>query len=257
MEKPLVFAGGYSGHLGIFDGSDTSVIESDDAGEMVAAINTRITTAQLHTKSITSIQFDYNNPNSVFTASYDGTIRKLDLATGESVEVYAPTGSNAAVAITAIEIPQSAPHMLRFATKNGTLVVHDMRTPALEKVPTRVLQLASNKIGGFSSHPLAPHILATASLDRTLKLWDLRLVLRNGSVRSLHSVGQHENRLSVSHASFNQAGQVATSSFDNTVKIYDFQSVADIQTGRMLPEQAMQPKVEIPHNNRTGQWVTM
>jgi WD40 repeat protein len=120
-----------------------------------------------------------------------------------------------------------------------------------------VFQLSEKKIGGFSSHPSLPHIVATASLDRTLKLWDLRVLSGKRGAQIPQLLGQHENRLSVSHASFNHTGQVATASYDDTVKIYDFASAADVKAGSELSEEEMLPKIRISHNNQTGRWVTM
>jgi WD40 repeat protein len=233
------------------------VVESNDADVTVADISRRITIVKPHRRAINSISFHYSDLNSVYTASYDTSVRKLDLAKGESVEVYAPAPPDLEGPICTHEILQSAPHMLRFSTVDGRFGIHDMRTGAIRNNTTQIFQLADKKIGGFSSHPSVPHIFATASLDRTLKLWDVRKLSGNGTHQMPHLVGQHVNRLSVSHASFNQAGQVATTSYDNTVKIYDFQSVANVEVGGTLSEQELQPKVEITHNNKTGKWVTM
>jgi WD repeat-containing protein 76 len=252
-----VFTGDSEGHLAIFDGSDASVVESDDYDVVVADISPRITLLRPHRRAINSISFHYSDVNSVYTASYDGSVRKLDLAKGESVEVYAPAAPNMDDPITTHEILQSDPNMLRFSTVNGRLGIHDLRTGAIRNSTTKIFQLTDKKIGGFGSHPNVPHIFATASLDRTLKLWDLRKLSGSGVDRMPHLVGEHVNRLSVSHASFNQAGQIATTSYDNTVKIYDFQSVADLEMGGTFSEQEMQPKVQIPHNNQTGKWVSM
>lgn len=214
-----------------------------------------IASLKLHHRSLTSIQFDYSDWNSVYTSSYDSTVRKLDLAKGLSVEVYADLEDNEA--ISGLEILQSDPHMLRFSTLGGRFGMHDVRTSTTRSGSTIFFQLSEKKIGGFSSHPLLPHIIATASLDRTLKLWDLRRLSGRGDDQMPQLLGQHENRLSVSHASFNHAGQVATASYDDTIKIYDFKSVADIRIGSALAEQELQPKLQIPHNNQTGRWVTM
>ena len=70
-------------------------------------------------------------------------------------------------------------------------------------------------------------------------------------------LGEHESRLSVSHAAFNYAGQVATTSYDDSVKIHDFGAFSNIAVGKTLSEEDMKPKVVVPHNCQTGRWVTM
>ncbi|KAI7568211.1 DNA damage-binding protein [Hortaea werneckii] len=145
--------------------------------------------------------------------------------------------------------------MLHFTTLDGAFGIHDLRTPAHETV--ELLQLSEKKIGGFSLHPAHPHIVATASLDRTMKIWDLRKISGKHDSRSPHLVGEHLSKLSVSHANFNSAGQVATASYDDTVKIYDFSSAATWSPGQTLSEEEMEPATIIPHNNQTGRWVTI
>lgn len=71
-------------------------------------------------------------------------------------------------------------------------------------------------------------------------------------------VGEHESRLSVSHAAFNTAGQVATTSYDDTIKIHSFgvksgvnTSMQEWKAGFQLDEEVMKPEVVIRHNNQT------
>lgn len=116
--------------------------------------------------------------------------------------------------------------------------------------------LSEQKIGGFSLHPLQPHLIATASLDRTMKIWDLRKITGKGDLRHPALLGEHESRLSVSHASWSAGGHVATSSYDDTIKIYDFGNISSWKTGQDITSQ-MEPKHRVPHNNQTGRWVTI
>jgi hypothetical protein len=78
-----------------------------------------------------------------------------------------------------------------------------------------------------------------------------------GDDKSPVEIGAHESRLSVSHAAFNSAGQLATASYDDTVKIYDFSSVGTLSSDTELNDEQMTPTTIIPHNNQTGRWVTM
>lgn len=132
-----------------------------------------------------------------------------------------------------------------------------MRTPKEKAAGLQIFQLSDKKIGGFTLHPLHPHLVATASLDRTLKIWDLRKISGKGENRSPALVGEHTSKLSVSHAAWNSAGQVATASYDDTIKIHDFGNCADWKVGVEMGEEEMEPSVVVPHNNQTGRWVTM
>lgn len=69
-------------------------------------------------------------------------------------------------------------------------------------------------------------------------------------------LGEHHSRLSVSHASWSRTGYLATSSYDDTVKIYDLSGVAKWKPGQDLGGD-LSPAQAIPHNNQTGRWVTI
>lgn len=260
-DKALVFAGDKLGSLGLFDASQTAPQsngvkkETEDDEDEEEDFEPAITTFKLHTRTISSFQFAPHDSNTLYSASYDSSIRKLDLTKGVAVEVYAPTDSSIDEPISGVQVVASEPHMLYFATLDGTFGMHDTRA----KSETQRFQLSEKKIGGFNLHPTAPHLVATASLDRTLKLWDLRKISGKGANRLPTLVGEHVSRLSVSAASWNERGQVATSSYDDTVKIYDFSDCAGAgwKPGATLDDDSMEPKTIVPHNNQTGRWVTM
>jgi WD40 repeat protein len=258
-DKALVFAGDKLGSLGLFDASQTSPEqikqEADDAdedGDVDGDLEPAITTFKIHTRTISAFQFAPHDQNALYSASYDSSIRKLDLGAGSAIEVYAPEDRSADEPISGVEISRADPHTLHFATLNGAFGIKDMRTPA-HQVET-LMQLSEKKIGGFSLHPAQPHLVATASLDRTLRLFDLRTISGKKDERMPVLLGEHTSKLSVSHAAFNAAGQVATASYDDTVKIYDFSTLS---TSSKDSEVNMEPATIIPHNNQTGRWVTI
>lgn len=210
---------------------------------------------KLHTKTTTSFVFSPTDANAVFTSSYDSTIRKLDLDKGIAVQIFAPADPTEDMSMSAMDMPTSDPNLLYFSTLDGSLGRHDIRTPASEH---EAWSLCDNKIGGFSLHPAHPHLVATASLDRTLKIWDLRKISGKGDERHPALLGEHRSRLSVSHAAWSGAGHVATTSYDDTIKIYDFGSRAGgWAAGQELGEEEMEPAHVVRHNNQTGRWVTI
>jgi WD40 repeat protein len=256
-EKPLIFAGDKLGNLGICDASQTVSevkAEDDEDDEDADSEGPTITTLKPHTRTIHTFQFSPHDANALYSASYDSTVRKLDLAKGVATQVYAPADVDEDAALSGLEISKDNAHTLYFSTLNGMFGTYDMRTP---NSTAQIFQLSDKKIGGFTLHPLHPHLVATASLDRTLKIWDLRKISGKGQDRMPALVGEHTSKLSVSHAAWNSAGQVATASYDDTVKIHDFGNCADWSIGTQLEESQMEPSVVIPHNNQTGRWVTM
>ncbi|KAH8635596.1 WD repeat-containing protein [Alternaria alternata] len=256
-DKPLVFAGDKLGNLGICDASQKVAevkVEDDEDAEREGPT---ITTLKPHTRTIHTFQFSPHDANALYTASYDSSVRKLDLAKGVAVEVYAPSDKDEEAPLSGLEISKDDTNTLYFSTLDGQFGIYDMRTPKEKAAGLQIFQLSDKKIGGFTLHPLHPHLVATASLDRTLKIWDLRKISGRGENRSPALVGEHTSKLSVSHAAWNSAGQVATASYDDTIKIHDFGNCADWKVGVEMGEEEMEPSVVVPHNNQTGRWVTI
>ncbi|KAJ9656907.1 hypothetical protein H2198_004660 [Neophaeococcomyces mojaviensis] len=283
---PIIFMGDKLGHLGIVDASQkpedtqSGVKQEGELGDEDEVDDTpdpQITTIKPHTRTICSIHTHPSRPDKLFTGSYDSSIRSIDLQKQVAVEIYGPNDALEDAPVSGIDMSATDPNTVYFTTLYGAFGQHDVRTSARD---TKLYQLSEKKIGGFTLNPLAPHYLATASLDRTMKLWDLRKITKN--LPTL--VGEHESRLSVSHAAFNTAGQVATSSYDDTIKIHSFgvshlmstptvtpkktrlkqsdgthnlESMTTWASGYALPEEVMEPEVTISHNNQTGRWVTI
>ncbi|KAH6609140.1 hypothetical protein Trco_002486 [Trichoderma cornu-damae] len=250
-DKPIVFAGDKEGAMGVFDASQTAPAAADDEDEDVP--DPVISAFKIHARTITSFAFSPIDANSVFSSSYDSSIRKLDLEKGVSVQVFAPTNADEDLPISALEIHAAEPNMLYFSTLDGSVGRHDPRSADSLELWT----LSEQKIGGFSMDPLHPYLLVTASLDRTVKVWDLRKMSGKGDMRHPALIGEHESRLSVSHASWSAGGYVATSSYDDTIKIYDFSEASKWKPGQSIAAKNMEPVHIIRHNNQTGRWVTI
>ena len=263
-DKPLVFAGDKMGNLGIFDGSQKPLSggkserngvkqeesEEDDEDDAKPAI----TTFHAHTRTISSFQFSPNNQSHLYTSSYDSSLRLLDLTKSTSVEIYGPEDASLDEPLSGVEIDPANPHLLYFSRLDGHVGRIDTRaTPRT----TDVYELSEKKIGGFSLHPGQPHFIATASLDRYLRIWDLRKLSGKAGRQLPALIGEHESRLSVSHAAFNSAGQVATASYDDTIKIHTLDGLGNFSAGQRISEDGMEPSSIVRHNNQTGRWVTM
>lgn len=236
----------------MFDASQTAP-DADDEDDDDHLSNPTISAFKTHTRTITSFVFSSTDHNAVFTSSYDSSVRRTDLEKTVSTQVWAPKDPSEDMPISALDMPANEPDLLYFSTLAGELGRHDMRTPD----DTEIWTLSDHKIGGFSLHPLQPHLVATASLDRTVKIWDLRKISGKGDLRHPALLGEHESRLSVSHAAWSAGGHLATSSYDDTVKIYDFSDSATWKAGHDIGETSMKPAHTVRHNNQTGRWVTI
>lgn len=248
--KQLIFAGDKEGAMGIFDASQ-DVIEGDDEDDEVEP--PVLGAFKIHARTISSFHFPVSDYNTVYTASYDSSIRKLDLGAGApvSVQVFAPDESED-LPISAIDMAHNDSNVMIFSTLHGSIGRHDFRT----KDETEIWEVSDSKIGGFSIHPHAPHLFATASLDRTMKIWDMRKITGKADPHPA-LVGEHVSRLSVSHASWSYSGHIATSSYDDTIKIYDFADSSGWKVGHKVDDDSMKPAEVVKHNNQTGRWVTI
>lgn len=251
------------GNLGIFDATHPGVpvkkekvkikFEGDEDDDEDFAVPS-ITTFHLHSRTIASFMFPPSTPNTLLSGSYDSSIRSLDLGASKAVEVYAPEDPDIDEPISGLDVPSDSPSVIYFSTLNGSFGRHDTRAPKTNAGGTILTLLSEKKIGGFTLNPTQPHLLATASLDRCLKIWDLRQM---SDRKGPSLLGEHESRLSVSHAAWNSVGQVATASYDDTVKIHSFAGCGGWTSKTELTEEQMQPSTIIRHNNQTGRWVTM
>ncbi|KAI8965471.1 WD40 repeat-like protein [Daldinia sp. FL1419] len=252
QDKPIILAGDKKGTLGFFDASQEKPTYSDDDEDVDIPLP-QVGAFEVHSRTITSIKVPMFDPNSVITSSYDSSIRCLDLQSQVSTQLWQPDDDDVDTGISCIDISPEAKDVVLFSTLDGTLGRFDRRT----KSKAEIWSLSDNKIGGFSLNPLLPHLVATASLDRTLKIWDLRMIKGKGDLRRPSLLGEHQSRLSVSHASWSRGGYLATSSYDDTIKVYDMTSAMKWKPGEDLSNKQMKPAHAIPHNNQTGRWVTI
>jgi len=254
-EKPLIFAADKVGNFGILSAADDDADEPD------------ITQFKPHARTITNFFVPPSAPETLYTASYDCSIRRLDLNRGKSVEVYVHPDEAAFSAVNALDAGCRA---LLFATLDGEVGRIDTRA----KGPAEIWECSEKKIGGCHVLPRDPNYFSTASLDRTVKIWDIRAMRR--------PVVQHSSRLSVSSAMWSPTGKLATTSYDDTIKIYNptlprggaAATTAGAKTRRgnakikvktededeerfVATTHEIEPEHVIRHNNQTGRWVTI
>ncbi|WEW60594.1 hypothetical protein PRK78_006081 [Emydomyces testavorans] len=255
--KPLIFAGDKTGNLGILDASQAPIKNEEDEEEDYP--DPTITTIKPHSRTVSAMYIHPSDPSKLYTASYDSSIRALDLEMSVATEAYAPASTSVDEPLSGVDMAPDDPHVLYFTTLEGFFGRHDMRISgkanSSSAAATDLYQLSEKKIGGFSLYPTQPHYIATASLDRTMKVWDLRKLTH----KHPKPIGEHVSSLSVSHAAFNRSGQIATASYDNTLKVYDLgaKGLNDWKPNHTLSEKDLQPDTVIRHNCQTGRWVTI
>lgn len=266
VDKRLVFAGDKSGYMGTWDvdggeeeGIGRAKESRDDADG--AEPGPRINQFRIHTRPVTAIVSEPTDMTKLYTASYDCSIRTMDLVAARSYEVYGPAElDDNSVPISSIDVRPEG-NVIVFSSLHGHVGIKDVRERGVHIFP-----LQDRKIGTVSLHPRQPHLLASASLDRTLSLWDIRNAYGAKTSAQQHQMlAQYTSSKSISSAYWNSAGSIVATSYDDTLGIFSgIDGLLGKSTrGRRRSEQEEQtltigkPTYSVRHNNQTGRWLTV
>lgn len=244
IDKKLILGGDTNGNCGIWNSENTDEVD--------------ITSFKLHGKSISKYEFNIKEPNKVYTASYDGSVRLMDLSKLKSTQFFI---NDHDVGISDINFNNS--NEIYYTTLQGEFGRLDLR--ASDHSKRTVLRLSNKKIGGFTINPNNPDQLATASLDRTLKIWDLRKIVDcdwnewdDGELQTLHSYGTYDSRLSVSTVDWNHSNDLVCNSYDDTVNIFNLgDDASSWASDYTLSKNKLHSQHKIKHNCQTGRWVSI
>ncbi|KAJ1990198.1 hypothetical protein H4R33_001806 [Dimargaris cristalligena] len=232
-----------------------------------------------HTATLTQLLYNKRDATKLYTSSYDGSIRCLDLIHQTFTEAcVTETGDRF---ITGFDNDPGTGQLLYYTTSDGTLGFHDLRTPATD---ITAWQLQERKIGGMHLNPVEPQYLVTASLDRTMRVWDLRWM---GGARSKQGAGFTDTVVqlspgtddpvevstfdypkSVTAAYWDPTGNhIVNTNFDDTIRLstMDWSSAPDSSSSLTATGDSnakggspnLRERFVIRHNNQTGRWLTM
>ncbi|EPT06091.1 hypothetical protein FOMPIDRAFT_1026938 [Fomitopsis schrenkii] len=277
--KDLIFFGDKHGALGIWDARAPSDETEDADGEVSAASDDgsgKTWKLQLHWpatshSSISHIRFDPVDAHSVFTSSYDCSVRKLSFTSGISTEVFSLEDS----LITSIDLPVTGNEMW-ISDSDGGITHLDLRE---DRSKARWYQLSDQKVGSVSINPTAPHYLVTASNSRTMKIWDARKLqnIRRGSKSGGENPNDFDQDLvndylespkgkgclraewrhgkSVSAAYWDPRGRsIVSTSYDDLLRIWDFKASV-LKSSSAFP--SSRPSHQAKHSCQTGKWVSV
>ncbi|KAG2734415.1 hypothetical protein G9P44_002421 [Scheffersomyces stipitis] len=277
----VVAAGDTNGNVGIW-----AVDSGEDDSEPTISI------LRPHGKAISRILTPVAEQNKLYSASYDGSVRVLDLnklASTEVVYLNDPyENDDYALGVSDINFCASDANLLYMTTLSGSFHKHDIRTPFKPLKSKDILRLHDKKIGSFSINPNNTYQIATASLDRTLRIWDLRNVSKANAEWSEfenqispHLYGSFSSRLSVSCVDWNSENRLVCNGYDDYINIFDLSGSEELPAVTEW-ESDFQPNVakksrkrktdedeeslipdnlkafnKIKHNCQTGRWVSI
>ncbi|KAL5635734.1 hypothetical protein ACGC1H_004519 [Rhizoctonia solani] len=279
--KDVIFFGDKAGTIGIWDARATPDDHEDDGGQQPSAEDGRYWSLQPHwpktsKSSISSIRINPRDAHSIFTSSYDGSLRVTDFVSGISKELaYTEDYLSTSVDL--------APNGYELWMSDSGGSIQHLDTREGDRSRSRRWQLTEKeKIGCVSVNPVAPHLLLTASNNRTMRMWDARYLKKVGSTSGKSEDGDHQppestwediegylgtgngpkclwgewaHRQSVSSAYWDISGRrIVSTSYDDTLRVWDVRPNALKQDG---PLKSFRPAAEIKHNCQTGRWVTI
>ncbi|KII88441.1 hypothetical protein PLICRDRAFT_161539 [Plicaturopsis crispa FD-325 SS-3] len=272
--KDLVFFGDKHGQLGIWDARAPPDELEDDEDQGVAPEDReggKYWRLQQHwpatsKSSISCIKVDPIDSDSIYTSSYDCTIRTLSFTSGISREIFTTEDA----LISSMDLAPSG-HEMWISDALGGVIHLDLRQ---DKSKARWYALSDQKIGSVSVNPTNPHLLLTASNNRMLKIWDTRkfedittgpddLEFDSDTVKTfvdspngkglLRAEWRHDK--SVSSAYWDPCGKsVVSTSYDDTLRLWNYKTSV-LQSFSPFP--SSRPFSQLKHNCQTGKWLTI
>lgn len=198
-DKILVCGGDVDGNLGFWDLDESQADDYEPEPEE----EPNIYNYKAHSRTLSSMQYSPTEPNKLFSTSYDGSVRYLDLVQQKFLESYvvAPDASDhlGSVSIT------SSGQQLWFADVDGGVTLKDIRTPKDEMVYRKILH--EKKVGCVNVNPKYDNLIVTSSLDRTMKIWDIRTFGQYKDDEAIVEMGSFDHRLSVTSAMWSPDGK--------------------------------------------------
>jgi hypothetical protein len=265
-DRLLVCAGDKQGYVGLWQVGDEPPATNDKNGE--AEAQAKVHRFKYHAGAAASLQWTRDG-QSLFSTSYDGTCRFLDVATGTARCVFAAYKDDLAhVHQAGYGLDQGNSYWTQFgcldarqedcffvSTSTGCLYHVDSRVRGRASL-TFQHQLSDKKINSVSLHPNG-HSLVTAGLDGRVCLWDVRqFVAATRTAKSTTKtstarvpIASYHGTKSINSAFFAPSGKsVVAATMHNRLDV-----LVDFHTATGPVHKAVR---SIRHDNHTGRWLT-
>jgi len=202
---------------------------------------------QPHTSVINSLQFHPQDSSKLYTSSYDGTVRCMDVNKGSLDFVYGTREADDAGWLQYAQLGGGASATVMYlCDSEGGLTAVDIRS----KSKVWGVQCHGKKVNTVSVHPLQPEYVVTASLERCCKIWDVRKMAK--AKKKATPVVTLFDELSVNSAHFSPDGKAILSVQSSYFLrlYYD----AHTRSGEVQPGDAC---CNARHDNKTGRYLSV
>jgi len=168
---------------------------------------------------------------SLYTCSYDGTIRCLDIQRGIFDLAWADKGME----YSCFDVTADG-NTAYIGDKDGGMDVVDLRS---KKKVHSIDVIHDKKVNTVHLDPSGGFNMVTSATDTRVRLWDVR---KMGKKVKAVSTAQHMKTCQAAYLAPDGSQRVVSTSFDDTVRIWD---------GKKDLTQIS----SIKHNNQTGRWI--
>ena len=247
----IVAAGDKKGYVGLWD-----VGAADDATDGVRLLSP-------HEQYISGLAWEGRSGGArLFTASYDGSVRRLDVGTGGAVWELAhgdPNGEEYSA------MCDGTDGRLWLATNDGDLCAVDARAPSMS---VGLLSIHEQKVNTVSVSPGREWLLATAASEcgaqgaaTTVRVWDVRKLEDKAESASLKAKGPahagkplhflpHGKSCQAAFWAPDGSDRLLTTSWDCALRVWDGVGAASGKAPEITA-----PARKITHDTATGRWI--
>jgi WD40 repeat protein len=243
-----------SGKLGIVNyGTSIDAFKSSSIpfADMDAEFAQKRVCLEAHKETISCIAFPRSSigancdaaATSVFTSSYDGSIRALDIDRAIFFDI-AVRAADDEYLVHSIRFIDS--HTLWYSTSDGDIRMADVRSSAADNAKMPSHKVHSKKVGCVDVKNQST--LLTASNDATIALWDSRYMKKNPS-----PIDSFSSTCTMQCAYFSPSGDTIVAQNARDMNFLFFEgSTSTFSSGGFNAASAL----KVPHNNNTGRFTT-
>mmetsp|Transcript_17986 Transcript_17986/g.30093 ORF Transcript_17986/g.30093 Transcript_17986/m.30093 type:complete len:576 (+) Transcript_17986:99-1826(+) len=242
-DRTLVMAGDKQGHVGFWNADEGNNVIG---GKAAVGGEDGVYLFRPHVGSASALFVSPHAPHSLWSSSYDGTVRRTDIECQAFVEAYRTPGEYEEVRIQDMAFNGNSSDAAYLACSTGEVTVLDTRSGQAGWTA----QFHDGKINSIQVHPQHEHILVTASsgMNGYIAVHDMRKIKADSSklCQPLFSINRHSKSINAAYLSPGSGQHLVAVSLDNTVSICH-----DIMSNASRPVIST-----FSHDNHTGRWLS-